>query len=45
MSEPVTVTDTDECRVSEGLELTLQGRGFIAYPATPPPGAGPPEQA
>lgn len=37
MSEPVTVTDYDECRVSEGLELQLQGRGFSPYPATPPP--------
>lgn len=37
MSEPVTVTDTDECRAAEGLELTLQGSGFIPYPATPPP--------
>lgn len=37
MSEPVVVTDYDECRVSEGLELQLQGRGFTPYPATPPP--------
>jgi hypothetical protein len=37
VSEPVPVTDYDECRVSEGLELQLQGRGFIPYPATPPP--------
>jgi hypothetical protein len=37
MSEPVTVTDYDECRVTEGLELGLQGRGFVPYPATPGP--------
>ncbi len=37
MSEPVIVTDWDECRVSEGSELQLQGRGFSPYPATPRP--------
>lgn len=37
MSEPVTVTDYDECRVTEGLELGLRGTRFIPYPATPPP--------
>lgn len=37
MSEPVVVTDYDECRVSEGSELQLQGRGFAPYPATPGP--------
>jgi hypothetical protein len=37
MSEPVTVTDYDECLVSEGLELQVQGRGLVPYPATPPP--------
>jgi hypothetical protein len=35
--QPVTVTDYDECQVSEGLELGLAGRGFVPYPATPPP--------
>ena len=37
MSEPVTVTDYDECRVAEGPELQLQGRGFVPYPAVPGP--------
>lgn len=37
MSEPVVITDSDQCIVSEGRELQLQGRGFVPYPATPPP--------
>jgi hypothetical protein len=37
MSEPHVVTDYDECRVSEGLELGMQGRGFTPYPAVPGP--------
>jgi hypothetical protein len=37
MSEPVTVTDYDECRVSEGLELHLRGTRFVPYPAIPGP--------
>lgn len=37
MSQLVTVTDYDECRVTEGLELGLRGSGFVPYPATPPP--------
>jgi hypothetical protein len=37
MSEPVVVTDYDECQVSEGLELGLRGTRFVPYPATPPP--------
>jgi hypothetical protein len=37
MSEPVTVTDYDECQVTEGLELGLQGRGLVPYPAVPGP--------
>jgi hypothetical protein len=37
VSETVTVTDYDECRVSEGLELSLRGRGFVPYPAVPGP--------
>jgi len=37
VSEPVTVTDYDVCQVSEGPELSLRGRGFTPYPATPPP--------
>jgi hypothetical protein len=37
VSEPVTVTDYDECQVSEGVELHLQGRGFVPHPATPGP--------
>lgn len=37
MSEPVTVTDYDECRVTEGLELGLRGTGFAPYPAVPGP--------
>ena len=44
MSEPVVITDTDECLVSEGRELSLRGRGFVPYPATPPP-AVPPEES
>jgi hypothetical protein len=47
VSEPVVVTDYDECRVSEGLELSLRGRGFVPYPETPPPRPRPehPEEA
>lgn len=37
MSEPVVVTDYDECRVTEGLELGLRGRGLVPYPAVPGP--------
>ena len=37
MSEPVTVTDYDECRVTEGLELGLRGAGFVPHPAVPGP--------
>jgi hypothetical protein len=37
VSKAVVVTDTDECRIAEGPELTLAGRGFVPYPATPPP--------
>lgn len=37
MSEPVTVTDYDECRVTEGVELGLHGTGFVPHPAVPPP--------
>lgn len=37
MSETVTVTDYDEYRVSEGLELGLRGTRFVPYPATPGP--------
>jgi hypothetical protein len=37
VSEPVVVTDYDECRVSEGTELQLQGRGFVPYPSAPGP--------
>jgi hypothetical protein len=33
----VIVTDSDECALSEGLGLALQGRGFVPYPGTPPP--------
>jgi hypothetical protein len=43
VSEPVVVTDYDECRVSEGLELSLRGHGFVPYPATPPPPPRPEE--
>lgn len=39
--EPVVITDTDEYHVSEGPELTLQGSGFVPYPATPPPAPRP----
>lgn len=45
MSEPVTVTDYDVCQVSEGPELHLQGRGFVPYPATPPPSPRPAKEA
>jgi hypothetical protein len=38
MNEPVTVTDYDECRVTEGLELGLRGKRFTPFPETPPPG-------
>jgi hypothetical protein len=41
MSEPVTVTDYDECRVDEGRELHLQGTGFTPYPAAPGPALRP----
>jgi hypothetical protein len=37
MSEPVIVTDYDECRIGEGPELLLGGHGFVPYPATPGP--------
>jgi hypothetical protein len=37
MSEPVTVTDYDECRVTEGTELGLRGTRFTPYPAVPGP--------
>lgn len=37
MSEPVVITDADECRLDEGTELHLQGHGFVPFPATPPP--------
>jgi hypothetical protein len=37
MSDTVTVTDYDECRVTEGTELSLLGRGFVPYPAVPGP--------
>lgn len=37
MSEAVIITDADECVLAEGLELSLLGRGFGPYPATPPP--------
>lgn len=37
MSEPVVVTDYDECQVAEGPELQLQGRGFVPYPSSPGP--------
>lgn len=37
MSETVTVTDYDECQVSEGLEVKTQGRGYVPFPATPGP--------
>jgi hypothetical protein len=41
VSNTVVIADCDECTVSEGLELALQGRGFIPYPATPPPAPRP----
>jgi hypothetical protein len=41
VSEMVVIADCDECTVGEGLELTLQGRGLIPYPATPPPTSRP----
>jgi hypothetical protein len=37
VSDPVTVTDYDECQVHEGTELQLQGRGFAPYPSAPGP--------
>lgn len=37
MSEPVIVTDSDECALSEGIGLALQGRGYVPYPGAPPP--------
>jgi hypothetical protein len=44
VSEPVIVTDYDECRVTEGRELHLQGTGFVPYPATPGPRPVPSEE-
>jgi hypothetical protein len=41
VSEPVVISDADQLAVGEGLELTLQGRGFVPYPATPPPAPRP----
>lgn len=37
MTDTWTVTDYDECQVGEGLELHLQGRRFVPYPAAPGP--------
>lgn len=37
MSDLHVVTDYDECRIGEGLELHVQGTGFVPYPATPGP--------
>lgn len=39
--KPVVITDRDVCEVSEGRETSLQGRGFVPYPATPPPAPRP----
>lgn len=47
MSEPVVVTDYDECQVAEGLELGLRGTRFIPYPPARGPRprpAEPPEE-
>jgi hypothetical protein len=44
VSEPVTVTDYDECRVTEGVELSLRGCGFVPYPAVPGPPPRPDEE-
>jgi hypothetical protein len=37
VSDLHTVTDYDECRIGEGLELHVQGTGFVPFPATPGP--------
>jgi hypothetical protein len=41
VSEPVVITDTDEVQLGEGPEVTLQGRGYVPYPAAPPPAPRP----
>lgn len=37
----VTVTDSEALLVAEGLEVTMHGRGYVPYPATPGPAPRP----
>lgn len=44
-TDPVVITDKDVCEVSEGREMSLRGRGYVPFPATPGPAPRPAPEA